>query len=136
MGRSPFDVLYGFRPRLLSVNLDDVAPVPKLHKWMADRELMHNVVKLRAQARMKRQADKGRSERQFSVGDMVFLKLQPYIQSSLFHRSNNKLSFKFFGPFQVIQKIGPVAYKLLLPPGADVHPVFHASQLCSSPSNL
>ena len=60
------------------MNLDEVAPVPELHKWMDDRELMHNVVKqhlLRAQARMKRQADKGRSERQFSVGDMVFLKL-------------------------------------------------------------
>jgi len=44
---------------------------------MADRELMHNVVKqhlLRAQAHMKRQADKGCSERQFSVGDMVFMK--------------------------------------------------------------
>jgi len=120
------------------VNLDEVAPVPDLYKWMADRELMHTVVKqhlLRAQTRMKRQADKGRSERQFSVGDMVFLKLQPYIQSSLFHRSNNKLSFKFFGPFQVIQKVGPVAYKLLLPPGAAVHPVFHISQLRSSLGN-
>ena len=120
------------------MNLDDVAPVPELHKWMADRELMHTVVKqhlLRAQARMKRQADRGRSERHFTVGDMVFLKLQPYIQSSLFHRSNNKLSFKFFGPFPVIQKIGPVAYKLLLPPGAVVHPVFHVSQLRSSPGN-
>jgi hypothetical protein len=84
---------------------------------------------------MKRQADKGRSERHFTVGDMVFVKLQPYIQSSLFHRSNNKLSFKFFGPFQVIQKIGPVAYKLLLPPGAAVHPVFHVSQLRSSTGN-
>ena len=135
LGSSPFEVLYGFPPRLLLVNLDDVAPVPELHKWMADRELIHNVVKqhlLRAQARMKRQADKGRSEHQFFVGDMVFLKLQPYIQSSLFHRSNNKLSFKVFGPFQVIQKVGPVAYKLLLPPGTAIHPVFHVSLLRSS----
>ena len=79
------------------MNLDEVAPVPELHKWMADRELMHNVVKqhlLRAQARMKRQADKGRSERHFTVGDMVFLKLQPYIQSSLFHRSNKQAIFQ------------------------------------------
>lgn len=37
----------------------------------------------RAQVRMKRQADKRRSERVFAVGDMVFLKLQPYVQSSL-----------------------------------------------------
>jgi exosome complex RNA-binding protein Rrp4 len=37
----------------------------------------------RAQERMKRQADKGRSERVFQVGDAVYLKLQPYVQSSL-----------------------------------------------------
>ena len=84
---------------------------------------------------MKCQPDKGRSEHHFNMGDMVFLKLQSYIQSSLFHHSNNKLSFKFFGLFPVIQKIGPVAYKLLLPPGAAVHPVFHVSQLCCSPGN-
>jgi ribosomal protein L21E len=42
----------------------------------------------RAQDRMKRQADKGRSERSFQVGDSVYLKLQPYVQSSLAPRSN------------------------------------------------
>ena len=83
----------------------------------------------RAQLRMKRQADKGRSERSFPVGAQVYLKLQPYVQSSIARRSCNKLAFKFFGPFKILSKIGPVAYKLELPPGADVHPVFHVSQL-------
>ena len=82
---------------------------------------------------MKRQADKGRSERVFSVGDKVFLKLQPYVQSSLLRRSNHKLSFRFFGPFNIIEKIGPVAYKLELPPSSSIHPVFHVSQLKLSP---
>lgn len=42
----------------------------------------------RVQQRMKSQADKKRTERQFQEGDMVFLRLQPYIQSSLAPRSN------------------------------------------------
>ena len=61
---------------------------------------------------MKAYADKNHTEREFKVGDMVYLKLQPYIQSSLVHRSSNKLSFQFFGPFQILEKIGAVAYKL------------------------
>jgi ribosomal protein L21E len=43
---------------------------------------------LRAQLRMKKQADKHRVERSFDVGDMVFLKLQPYVQTSLAPRSS------------------------------------------------
>jgi hypothetical protein len=78
---------------------------------------------------MKHQADKDRSERSFEIGDMVYLKLQPHIQSSVAPRSNHKLSFKFFGPFQVLQKVGSVAYKLKLPPQAQIHPVVHVSQL-------
>jgi len=78
---------------------------------------------------MKRQADKKRSERQFQVGDMVFVKIQPYIQSTLAPRSNQKLSYKYYGPFEVISKICTVAYKLLFPSSTTVHPVFHVSQL-------
>lgn len=84
---------------------------------------------LRAQHRMKTQADKKRSERHLEVDDLVYLKLQPYIQSSVATRSNHKLSFKFFGPYRVVQRIGPVAYKLELPSSSRIHPVVHVSKL-------
>jgi hypothetical protein len=86
---------------------------------------------------MKNQADKHRSERSFEVGDWVFLKLQPYEQSSLAPRANQKLAFKFFGPYQIAAKVDSVAYKLSLPASAHIHPVFHVSLLkkahCSWP---
>jgi hypothetical protein len=83
----------------------------------------------RAQERMKRQADKKRSERVFAVGDSVYLKLQPYIQSSVATRSNQKLSFKFFGPYEILERIGAVAYHLNLATNSSIHPVFHVLQL-------
>lgn len=65
----------------------------------------------------------------FSVGDLVFLYLQPYVHYSLAPRSHHKLCFKYFGPFEIIAKIGSVAYKLALAPGFAIHPVFHISLL-------
>ncbi|VAH48975.1 hypothetical protein VPH35_029953 [Triticum aestivum] len=78
---------------------------------------------------MKQQADKKHSFRVFEVGDLVYLKLQPYIQTSVAPRACHKLSFRFFGPYKIIARVNDVAYKLLLPKHAQVHPVFHVSQL-------
>lgn len=78
---------------------------------------------------MKKHADQKRLQRFFNVGDQVYLKIQPYVQSSVSTRSNPKLAFKYFGPYTVIQQIGSVAYKLQLPETASIHTVFHVSQL-------
>jgi hypothetical protein len=132
LNHSPFEVLYGHAPRSLGIQPVDASPVPVLHDWLLERSLMQDLIKQhlsRAQERMKCQADKKRFERQFTIGDSVFLKLQPYIQTSVAPRANQKLAFKFFGPFKIIDKIGVVAYKLQLPESATIHPVFHVSQL-------
>ena len=57
------------------------------------------------------------------------MRLQPYKPRTLDYKGKWKLSPRFFGPFQVLQKVGAVSYKLDLPPEAKIHPVFHVSCL-------
>ena len=52
------------------------------------------------------------SDKHFAVGDMVYIKLQLYRQHSVVHRSNLKLSAKFFGLYLILEKIGQVAYRV------------------------
>lgn len=60
---------------------------------------------------------------------MVYVKLQPYVQTSVAPRSNYKPSFRYFGPFKISEKVEAVAYKLKLTSSSMIHPVFHVSQL-------
>lgn len=60
---------------------------------------------------------------------MVYLQLQPYRQTSVALRRVSKLAPHYYGPFQILQKIGSVAYKLDLPSNSKLHPVFHVSKL-------
>jgi hypothetical protein len=62
------------------------------------------------------------------VGDHVFLKVKAN-RSSLKLGSCSKLAARFCGPFEILERIGPVAYMLALPASMTVHNVFHVSLL-------
>lgn len=89
--------------------------------------LRDNLVK--AQDKMKMIVEKGRTERQFLVGDMIYLRLQPYRQISVGGCRPQKLSPLFFGSYKALQKVGTIAYKLELPTDTKIHPVFHVFEL-------
>lgn len=103
-----------------------------MDQTLRDRESLVRLLKenlLQAQNRMKNMADKHRSERSFEVGSWVFLRLQPFKQTSLALRVNRKLAPRFYRPYKVLQKAGQMAYKLELPTESRIHPVFHVSCL-------
>lgn len=130
--RSPFEALYGYTPRHFGIAASDAVSAPKLSTWLDQHREIDVLIKQHlshSKLCMKKQADKHRSERVFQVGDPVFLKLQPYVQASLAPRHNQKLAFKYFGPFRILERIGAVAYKLELPATTSILPVFHVSQL-------
>jgi len=66
----------------------------------------------RPQTRMKAQAYKHQVEKEFQVGELMYVKLQPYRQSSVALRTCHKLATKYFGPFLVITRAGKVTYRL------------------------
>jgi hypothetical protein len=81
IGRLPFEALYGYSPRHFGIPMTPETSVPNMDTWLQERQLITDLMKQHlnhACVRMKAQADKGRSEREFPVGDLVFLKLQPY----------------------------------------------------------
>jgi hypothetical protein len=132
IGCSPFKVLYGYEPNLGACPPLSAETSPAMADIIEDRAQHLMALKQRlesAQNRMKIQADKNRADKEFTVGDKVLLKLQPYTQSLVASRPFPKLSYNYFGPYTVMERIGQVAYKLELPSDGLIHPVFHISQL-------
>ncbi|GJY41221.1 putative reverse transcriptase domain-containing protein [Tanacetum coccineum] len=84
---------------------------------------------LRSRDRQKSYADKRRKPLEFSVGDYVLLKVLPWKGVVRFGKKG-KLAPRFVGPFEIIEKVGPVAYRLELPEELNgVHDTFHVSNL-------
>ncbi|GJY61103.1 hypothetical protein Tco_0461760 [Tanacetum coccineum] len=82
-----------------------------------------------ARDRQKSYADKRRKPLEFSVGDYVLLKVSPWKGVVRFGKKG-KLAPRFVGPFDFVEKVGPVAYQLDLPEELNgVHDTFHMSNL-------
>jgi hypothetical protein len=88
------------------------------------RENVENKTKFKGFKEMnKRYVDKGRTHREFKVGNHVFLKVKANI-SSLKLGKFSKFAARYCGPFEILERIGPVAYMLAFPTSMTIHNVF------------
>ncbi|GAA0138413.1 hypothetical protein LIER_42532 [Lithospermum erythrorhizon] len=97
---SPFETLFGFPPPLLTTS----SYLSSAHKDAAD--LVQSRTDHIAQNRMKQYTDRSRTEQEFCVGDFVYLKLQPYRQSSLAIRHQMKLAMRISSSLSDSKGIG------------------------------
>ena len=84
---------------------------------------------LAAQSRQKEYEDRKVRDLEFMEGEQVLMKVSP-MKGVMRFGKRGKLSPRYIGPFEVLKRVGEVAYELVLPPGlSGVHPVFHVSML-------
>lgn len=142
IGMAPFEALYGRRCRS-PIHWDEVGERRILGPEIIERTV-GVITKIRermkiAQDRQKSYADQRRKEIHFDVGDNVFLRIAP-MKGVIRFGKKGKLQPRYVGPFEILERIGEVAYRLALPPDiAGVHDVFHVSMLrkyISDPSHV
>ncbi|KAJ9524346.1 hypothetical protein QJQ45_008554 [Haematococcus lacustris] len=132
-GFSPFYLNYGHHPRTPEALLQPpstLVPSPAADAFVTTMRSNIDIAKAalqRAVDKQKQQADKHRRHLEFNVGDKVLLSTATL---NLKTPSNSaKLQPRYVGPFKVLTKISPVAYKLDLPTTMRITPTFHISKL-------
>ena len=132
IGMAPYEALYGRKCRtpLCWTELSERKVIgPDL---IQDTEEKVKMIRERlkvATDRQKSYTDMKRKDIRYEVGEKVFLKVSPWKKVMRF-RKKGKLSPRFIGPYEVIEKVGPMAYRLALPPDLEkIHNVFHVSML-------
>eukprot|EP00253_Pinus_taeda_P027707 PITA_27707 len=128
---SPFEVIYGRKchtPSSWGGPEDKLMLGPEMLKEMEqmDKKVRANLKV--AQDRQKSYADRKRNFKEFQVGEHVYVRIRAK-KSTLQWSGCAKLAPRFCGPFQILARIGPVAYQLALPSHIRVHNVFHVSVL-------
>ncbi|XP_073017811.1 uncharacterized protein [Primulina eburnea] len=142
IGMALYEALYGRKFRS-PLNWDEVGEINilglELVQQTADVIALIQDRKKTAQSRKKIYSDNRRRRMDFEVGDHVFFKIAP-LKGIMKFAGKRKLSPRFIGPFEILDKIGKRAYRLALPPDLDrVHNVFHISMLrkyISNPSHV
>ena len=129
---APFEALYG-RPCRSPFCWTEVGESsitgPDLIRDTSEKVILIRQRLLMAQSRQKSYAEVRRRPLEFEVGDHVFLNVMPRRGVVRFSK-RGKLSPRFIGPFEILERIGTVAYLLALPPSmSGVHEVFHVSVL-------
>ncbi|XP_071727227.1 uncharacterized protein [Rutidosis leptorrhynchoides] len=129
---APFEALYGRKCRS-PICWNEVGD-----RQLTGPEIIHEttekIVQIKerlktARSRQKSYADVRRKPLEFQIGDMVMLKVSPWKGVIRFGK-RGKLNPRYVGPFKIIERIGPVAYRLELPQQlAGVHNTFHVSNL-------
>ena len=123
-----FEALYGFAPPRLLDYIPSTTKVDSVEVHLRTKQQLISLLKqnfVAAQERMKVATDKHKTIREFAVGDWVYLKLYPYKQMSLRQKRLGKLSPRFYGPIQILQRVGNVSYKLDLSPESKLDSTFH-----------
>jgi len=129
---APYEALYGRKCRS-PVHWDEIGERKILGPEIVE-QTVQAIEKIRvsmkkAQDRQKSYADKRRKDLEFTAGNKVFLKVTP-MKGVLRFGKKGKLRPRYVGPFEILKRVGNVAYQLALPPEfSAVHDVFHVSML-------
>ena len=129
---APYEALYGRPCRSLvcwtEVGVRSTTGPKLISDTLVKVDLISKCL-LTAQSRQKSYADTRRRPLEFEVRDHVFLKVMPKRGVIRFGK-RGKLSSRYIGPFEVLERVGIVAYRLELPPSlSSVHDVLHVSML-------
>ncbi|GJS85508.1 putative reverse transcriptase domain-containing protein [Tanacetum coccineum] len=129
---APFEALYGRKCRS-PVIWTEVGESQLIRPEIV-QETTEKIVQIKerlktARSRQKSYADKRRKPLEFQVGDRVLLKVSPWKGVVRFGKKG-KLAPRYVGPFEIVERVGPVAYRLKLPQELScVHDTFHVSNL-------
>ncbi|GKB47469.1 ty3-gypsy retrotransposon protein [Tanacetum coccineum] len=128
---TPYQALYGKVPMAVVPYPSGTSKVAAVDDALCERDALLRQLRdnlLAAMNRMEVKANRKRRELEFSIGDKVLVKLQPYRQLTLAKRASNKLAKRYYGPFEVVERVVTP-----IPKGStEGHPVEQSVAICGT----